>query len=160
LKTRSILFPDLQAGDSVRYVYRVTRLDDTWPGFSWEFAWTPAVRVELAERILDHPASLAVAVDVRQTEHRVEKRGDRVRHILSWSNKTMAEPEAGTTSAFDWGPHGTLSTLKSYAEIGDHYARPHSAAAQVTPEIEALARRIADGADGPRDAAHRLYDWV
>jgi transglutaminase-like putative cysteine protease len=160
LRTRSIVFPDLQAGDSIRYIYRLTRLDDTWPGFSWEFVWMPSVRVELAERILDHPSSLAVTVEARQTEHRVEQRGDRVRHILSWSNKTPADPEAGTTSPFDWGPRGTLSTLKSYAEIGDHYAPLHSDAARVTPEIEALAKRIADGSTDPREVAHRLYDWV
>jgi transglutaminase-like putative cysteine protease len=160
LRTRSIVFPDLQPGDAIRYIYRLTRLDDTWPGFSWEFVWLPSVKVELAERIVDHPSSLHVAVAARDTEHRVEKHGDRVRQILSWSNKTSTELEPGTTSSFDWGPRGALSTLRSYAEIGDYYAPLHADASRVTPEIEALARHIADGATDPRDVAHRLYDWV
>jgi len=160
LKTRSIVFPDLQAGDSIRYVYRKTRLDDTWPGFSWEFAWLPAVRVELAERIVDHPSSLAVEVAAHQSEHRVETHGERVRHIVSWSNKTPGEAEAGTTSPYDWGPRGAFSTFRGYAEIGDYYAGLHRDASRATPEIDALAIRIADGATNPRDVAKRLYDWV
>jgi transglutaminase-like putative cysteine protease len=160
LRTRSIVFPDLQAGDSIRYAYRVTRLNDTWPGFSWEFVWLPTVRVELAERIVDYPSSLPVDVAARQTEHRVETHGERIRHILSWSNRMPSEVETGTTSVYDWGARGTLSTFRSYAEIGEHYAGLHGDASRVTPEIEALANRIADGATEPRDVARRLYDWV
>ena len=161
LRTRSIVFPDLQAGDSIRYVYRLTRLDEAWPGFSWEFVWLPSVRVEHAERIVDHPASLAVAVEARQTEHQIEKRGDRVRQILSWSNnKTTTDVESGATSPFDWGPGGTFSTFRSYAEIGDHYARLHGEAARITPEIQELADRLAARTNDPSDVARRLYDWV
>jgi transglutaminase-like putative cysteine protease len=160
LRTRSIVFPDVEAGDAIHYVYRLTRFDHVWPGFFWEFAWQPAVRVELAERILDHPAAVRVAVEADRTAHRVETRGDRVRHVLSWSNRTPTDPEPGTTSSLDWGPHAVLSTYSSYAEIGELYARLHRDAAHVTPEIKALADTIAGETNDPRETARLLYDWV
>src|SRR5262249_17995274 len=61
LRTRSIVFPDVEAGDSIRYAYRITSFDRIWPGYSWDFYWRSSLRSERSQRILDHPSSMSVA---------------------------------------------------------------------------------------------------
>jgi len=160
LRTRSIVFPDLQAGDSIRYVYRLDTVELVWPGFSTAQYWLPALRVVLAEHIFDHPASMRVVDERHDTAYRIEEAGGRVRRIFSWSNPTRVDNEAGTTSPADWGPRYAITTLGSYAEVGDHYGRLHAASSAVSPEVTALAAKIVGETTDRKSQARLLYDWV
>jgi transglutaminase-like putative cysteine protease len=160
LRTRSIVFPDLEAGDSIRYVYRLTLFDQTWPGYSWDFYWRSSFRTERSERILDYPASMRLGVEQHGTDQRVETKGDRTRLVFSWSNRNTVSEEAGSTSPLDWGPRVAISAFASYADIGDHYGRLHAGAAQVTPDIAALAAQIVETTVDPTAQARLIYEWV
>ncbi len=160
LRTRSIVFPDLQAGDSIRYVYRLEKVEMTWPGFFIAQSWNSTSRAVLVEHIFDHPASMHVADERHGTDYRVEKMGERVRRIFSWTNPTRTDNEAGATSSLDWGPRYAITTLRSYAEIGDHYGRLHAASSGVSPEVAALAAEIVGSTADRRHQARLLYDWV
>ena len=160
LRTRSLVFPDLEAGDSIRYVYRLTSTDLTWPGFSWSAAWRTTTRTARSERVFDRPAGMALAEENHGLDYRVEADADRVRQTFSWRNDKPVVEEAGSTSPLDWAPRFAVSTFRSYAEIGDHYGRLHAAAAAVTPEIEALAAEIAGPATDRADEARRLFEWT
>jgi transglutaminase-like putative cysteine protease len=160
LRTRSIVFPDLQAGDSIRYAYRLDMVELTWPGFFTVQFWNPTLRVVLAEHVFDHPASMHVADERHGTGYRVEKAGDRVRRVFSWTNPTRVDNEAGATSPSDWGPRYAITTLRSYGEIGDHYGRLHAVSSAVSPEVAALAAEIVGSTADRRHQARLLYDWV
>jgi len=117
-RTKSIVFPDVAAGDSIRYVYRMGQFDPTWPGFSWTAMSRRSVRAKLAEYTFDYPAKLRVSSEVHGVQHRVESSADRVLEIFSWSNDKVVPFEAGSTAELDWSDRFSISTFASYAEIG------------------------------------------
>ena len=159
-RTRSIVFPDVEAGDSIRYVYRLTKFDFTWPGFSWSLPLNPSARTVRSEIIIDHPAAMRLADEHHGIGYRVENSGDRVRRVFSWTNRAVVGEEVGATSRLDWGPRFAISTYGSYAEIGDHYGERHARSSVVTPDIAALAAEIVGSATDRRTQARLLYDWT
>lgn len=159
-RTRSIVFPNVEAGDSIRYVYRLTTTGLTWPGFSWSPFWRDSARTILSERIFERPAGMPLGVEQHGGDYRTERVGERVRQIFSWRNQKSAPDEAGSTSPADWGPRFVVSTFKSYAEIGDHYANLHATAAAVTPDVAALAAEIVGSTADRAMQARLLFGWV
>jgi transglutaminase-like putative cysteine protease len=159
-RTRSIVFPNVEAGDSVRFAYRLTTFDLTWPGYSRSFVWQTAYRAKLSERIFERPAATPLAVEYHGIDYRTEQTGERVRQIFSWRNEKSVPAEAGSTAPADWGPRVAVSTFKSYAEIGDHYATLHAAASAVTPEVTTLAAEIVGSTADRAQQARLLFGWV
>jgi transglutaminase-like putative cysteine protease len=159
-RTKSVVFPDVAAGDSIRYVYRLKRFSSTWPGFSWTVPLRTTSRVKAAEMTVESPATLPLLVEQHGVQARTENAGDRVRHIFSWSNDKEVPAEAGATSDYDWSDRFSVSTFKSYAEIGDHYGRLHATAAAVTPAVTELAAQIVGVAADRPTQARLLAEWV
>jgi transglutaminase-like putative cysteine protease len=160
VRTRSIVFPDVEAGDSIRYVYRLTKSGHSWPGFAWNLSWTTSARTVLSERIFDHPASMRLNHEHHHVDYRKETAGERVREMFSFTNRTATADEAGEISSFDWGPRFAISSHGSYAEIAEYFGRLHADAAAVTPDIAELANQIVGSASDRTVQARRLYDWV
>jgi len=159
-RTRSIVFPNVEAGDSIRFAYRLTTFDLTWPGYSRSIVWQTMHRAKLSERIFERPAAMPLAVEHHGIDYRTEPAGERVRQIFSWRNEKSVPAEVGSTSPADWGPRVAVSTFKSYAEIGDHYATLHAAASAVTPEVSALAAEIVGSTTDRTQQARVLFGWV
>lgn len=159
-RSKSVIFPDMSAGDSIRYVYRLKRFSSTWPGFSWTVPLRNSVRVTAAEMTIDRPATLPLRFEHHGVQHRTEESGQQVREVFSWSNDKNVPPEPGSTSDYDWSDRFSVSTFASYAEIGDRYGRLHAAAAAVTPAVAELAAKIVGSAADRATQARLLSDWV
>ncbi len=159
-RTKSIVFPDVSAGDTVRYVYRLKHFASTWPGFSWAVPIRPSMRVKQAETVIEHAADLLVSEEHHGVDYRRETVGDRVRETFAWSNDKKVPDEPGATSDLDWSRRFAVSTFKSYAEIGDAYGRLHEMASKVTPAVAALAAKIVGTTTEPREQARLLSEWV
>jgi transglutaminase-like putative cysteine protease len=159
-RTKSIVFPDVGAGDTVRYVYRLKHFASTWPGFSWAVPIRPSMRVKQAETVIEHAASLPFTEEHHGVEYRRETVGDRVREVFAWSNDKKVPDEPGDTADLDWARRFAVSTFNSYAEIGDDYGRLHAMASKVTPAVSALAAKIVGTVTEPREQARLLAEWV
>lgn len=159
-RTKSIVFPDVAVGDSIRYVYRLKKFASFWPGFTWSLAPTRAVRAAASEYSFEYPSTLYVAADSHGLEHKVEKSDGRVRQVFRWSTEREVRSENGSTSPQDWADRFAISTFRSYQEIGDHYGRLHAAASAVTPRVTALAGEIVGASTDRRTQARLLYEWV
>lgn len=159
-RTKSVVFPDLAPGDSIRYAYRLKRFSSTWPGFSWTVPFRRGSRVKAAEMTIEAPATLPLLVEQHGVQARTEAAGDRVRHVFSWSNDKEVPAEPGATSDYDWSDRFSVSTFKSYAQIGDHYGRLHATAAAVTPAVAELAAQIVGAAADRPTQARLLAEWV
>ena len=83
-RTKSVVFPDVAAGDSIRYVYRLKRFSTSWPGFSWTAPLRTLARVKESEMTIDVPASLPLLVEHHgvQIPHGGRKRADSSRIFL------------------------------------------------------------------------------
>lgn len=160
IRTRSIVFPDVGAGDSIRYVYRLTTVSDLWPGVSWTMARQNASRTKFVERIFEYPSELGLNTEHHDVEYRVENLGDRVRKTFAWRNEKPEPAEVGTTASIDWSPRFSISTFKSHAEIGDHYGKLHVASAAVTPVVAELAKQIVGSVTDRATQARLLYAWA
>jgi transglutaminase-like putative cysteine protease len=159
-RTKSVIFPDVAAGDSVRYVYRLKRFSTSWPGFSWTAPLRSLARVKASEMTIDVPATLPLLTEHHGVGYRTESSGGRVRHIFSWSNDKAIASEPGATSDYDWSDRFSVSTFKSYAEIGDYYGKLHAASAAVTPAVMELAAKIVGTATDRAAQARLLSEWV
>jgi transglutaminase-like putative cysteine protease len=159
-RTKSIVFPDVSAGDTVRYVYRLKHFASTWPGFSWAVPIRPSMQVRHAETVIEHAANLPLAEEHHGVEYRRESVGDRIRETFAWSNDKKVLDEPGGTSDLDWARRFAVSTFKSYAEIGDDYGQLHALASKVTPAVSALAGKIVGTTTEPREQARLVSEWV
>ena len=159
-RTRSIVFADVEPGDSIRYVYRTVVHDGAWPKYSRTVAWPDSLRSKLAEWVFDHPEGMPFQVEQHGLSYREERAGGRIRRVFSWSNDKRIEPDGGSTSFVDWASRLSVSTFASYAEIGDTYGRLHATAAAVTPDVQALADEIVGSTADRRTQARLLYEWV
>jgi transglutaminase-like putative cysteine protease len=159
-RTKSIVFPDFGAGDTVRYVYRLKHFASTWPGFSWAVPVRPSMRIGKAETVIEHAASQPLAEEHHGVDHRREVVGDRVREIFAWTNDKKVPEEPGDTVSLDWARRFAVSTFSSYAEVGDAYGQLHEMASKVTPAVSALAAKIVGQVTEPREQARLLAEWV
>lgn len=157
-RTRSIVFPSVEAGDSIRYKYKLTKHEHTWPKFAWNHFWSSTAANAVSERIVEHPASMTMAVEHSDSDYRLERSGDLVRH--TWSRPKAVRFEGGAVSGFDYAPRFAISSYRSYAEIGEYYARLHNDAASPTAEVLALADRVAGALADKSEQARALYSWV
>lgn len=157
-RTRSLVFPGVEAGDSIRYKYKLTKHEHTWPKFSWNYFWNSTAADAVSERIVEHPDSMTMVVEHSDSDYRLELSGNLVRH--TWSRPKARRAESGAVSGFDYAPRFAISGYHSYAEIGEYYARLHNHAASPTAEVVALADQIAGVISDKSDQARALYSWV
>lgn len=156
-----LALPDFAAGDSARIHYRL-HAKPLLPGsFAIAFRPLPVVRQDLIEWRLDVPAGMRLQIDDKGlTRTRDEVSGGR--RLLAWQHSVAAvrEAEPMQTEARLSEPHLAISSFASWDAMSATYLplyRPQSAG---NPEIAALAQELTAGADGEREKARRLYDWV
>ena len=82
--------------------------------------------------------------------------------VTSFHGRTTgrSRPKPGATSDYDWSDRFSVSTFRSYAEIGDHYGKLHAASAAVTPAVTELAAKIVGPASDRATQARLLSEWV
>lgn len=162
LQTNSVVFPDVAVGDTVVFSYRLTDKEATFPGqFSFARAFSKFSVLEDGSITLTAPDSLPLQVLAREVEGgKTAGAAGENRWEWHYRNTSLAQPESGAVSAFDYGPLVVATTFKDYAAIAAAYeSRAHDKAA-VTPRIHELAESLTKGAATPRDKAKALYEWV
>lgn len=162
--TLTVVFPELEVGDTTVFAYRLTAREPMFPGqFSMVQSYSPAAYYGQVRVTMDLPESLPVRWQSWQIEQSPERVAQGRRHLaFSWRNHAPVKPEAlrDTTYKVERYPGFILSTFTSYAQIAQVYGDKADAKAAVTPRIQALADTIAGDAKEPREVARRLYEWV
>lgn len=160
----TVVFPDVEAGDTVVFAYRLTA---TQPMFPHEFSTSEAFSTNVAfddlNIVFDFPESLAVRYDARQLKQ-VKDEIKNGRKTVAWhyENPRPLKDKRKDYSVYDLDrfPGVAFSTFKNYEEIATVYgvrARPRAA---VTPRVQKLADEIVKDATEPRAIARSLYDWT
>jgi transglutaminase-like putative cysteine protease len=159
-KTTTVLFPRLQPGSRTHIVWRFSQNVPTLMGFNAVnqnlFDWDTG----RDETDIDIPATIPLQWASRGSFKVQDTTSDGVRHIVAYIENTAArQDEPASVSRADFMPRFLATTLPGPEEIGDRIYRASEGRDTVTPEIAALAARIAGDKTG-LDAARAIHAWV
>ena len=138
-RVRTIVFPDVQAGDTVHYVLLRRARRALFPG-AYEATLTggPQANVAAADIAITLPVAMRLAVAASGlAEDAPVPEGDRVRPALA--------PGGGVDGSDDGEVRLRVSTFASYAALGDAFAARALPAAEPSDAIGALADRLTAG---------------
>lgn len=159
-QTITALFPQVRAGSRLHVRWRVTQREPAMLGFN---VWTEPpmeVPIGVATVEIQAPADMPLHWRARGGFEVVDTVADGVRHVEARIADTRAVlPERNQVASRDFRPLFLATSLGSLEELGALYHRRSAVMAAVTPEIEALARRVAGDRTG-LDAAAAVYQWI
>lgn len=162
IKTTVIVFPQLEAGDSIQLRSRVTRKRASLPGvFSTTEVFSGDIRYGDVAISVDAPATLGLQVENvgLQTAAPVVANGRRVQR-WTYANDTIERTEEDSVDQVMYRPRLLVSSLTDYAALARASQARFDGKATVTPAIAAMSRQIVNDAKTPLEKAQRIHEWV
>ncbi len=162
-KTKTLIFPDIEVGDTLVYSYRVNRIDKRYPGHIFFNATLPqSIPYDTYRLTVDAPKALALRTRIRGDGLSYESvdAGDDVRHVFSYRPKIWTPDERGAVSFVDRDPQLVITSFKDEVELGANYWSSMKDKDVVTPEIQALADEITKDVGDKRAQAEAIDRWV
>jgi transglutaminase-like putative cysteine protease len=162
--TMTVVFPDVEVGDSVALHYRLTAKEPIFPNqFSIDEEFHKNTAYDDLQIKINAPASLKLTYAARELKEESNKVVNN-RHIIVWSWKNVT-PEVSrrwdySVYNYDDNPGLLVSTFNSYNEIALAYGARAIPKASVTDRINKLADEIVKDKKTNDEIAHSLYDWV
>lgn len=164
ITTMTLVFPNLEVGDTIAIDYRVTAKEAIFPNqfsvaenFHKSFAYDD-LRIKI-----NAPAGLKLNYEARELK---EENNSIVngRHVMvfSWKNIVPIITRRRDFSVYNYedNPGLLVSTFATYNEIASAYGSRAIPKAVVTNRIKILADEIAKGQESKENVARSLYDWV
>jgi transglutaminase-like putative cysteine protease len=162
-KVRTLIFPDIEVGDTLIYTSRASWIDKRFPGhFNFRTVFSRSVPYDTYDITVDAPGSLALRAHVKGDglAHEMTEAGEDRRHKFSYRPNGWRLEEPGAVSAWDRDPQLALTTFKDVSELGVSYWSSMQGKDAVTPEIQALADEITKGIEDKREQAAAIDRWV
>lgn len=158
--TTTLLYPQVHEGSRTHIVWRLTQTTPALLGFNAELAVPLEMPMDDARVTIVAPADLPLQWRQRGGFAVTDRRQGEVRTIEARIADTHAEEaERAMVDPSDFVPLFLATTLPDLRSIGALYYRQSRDKAVVTPEIAALAHRVAGDRTGLA-AARAVYDWV
>jgi len=160
-KAISIVYPDVDAGDTVVYRSRRRATKSPFTGHFFRNWLIPrSASYEVFRVTVDFPTGLDLKATVRGpgVTKAVEENGRRL--VFTYKPGEWAPEDSGAVSAWDREPAIFVSTFSSYEEVAAGYRALDAGKAVVTPEIKALAETITQGIPERRQQAEAITNWV
>jgi hypothetical protein len=155
-----IVYPDVQPGDRMVYDGTITG-KATFPGqFTFDRLMAPIATVENESVAVTAPKSMPLYTDTQQLSLQKKEDADTVTYSVTYSNANSVADDTNPISRFDRVARFSVSTFKSYADLGRAFAAVALPKIQLTPNIQSRADSIVAGTSAKRDQAQKLYDWV
>ena len=162
-KVKTLIFPDVEVGDTLVYVTQVNRIDKRFPGhFNHQQVFSRSVPYETSQLTVDAPRSLGLSVHVRGDglAHETIDAGEDRRHKFSYRPKAWSLEEPGAVSIWDRDPQLVITTFKDVSELGASYWSSMKDQEAVDAGIQALAEEITKGIGDRRAQAVAIDRWV
>ena len=162
-KVKTLIFPDVEVGDTLVYVLSVKRIDKRFPGpFSFQAVLARSVPYDTYRLTVDVPQSLGLRVHVKGDglAYEMNEAGEDRRHMFSYRPTGWRPEEPGAISSWDRDPQLVISTFKDMSELGASYWSSMKDKDVVAPEIQALADEITKGIEDKRAQAVAIDRWV
>jgi transglutaminase-like putative cysteine protease len=162
-KLRTVIFPDVEVGDTIVMVTLRTWISGVYPGhFTDQYLFSRGFSIADSTVRIAAPKDLALKVAVQGPglDHQVAEEAGTTRHTIVYHSQPRIPAEIGATSPMDRDPQIWISTFKNFEEEGQSYWQAAGPQAQVTPEIQTLADTITKGLDDRRAQAVAIDRWV
>ncbi|RCS21638.1 DUF3857 domain-containing protein [Phyllobacterium salinisoli] len=161
-KQKTIIFPDIEVGDSVHYRVRKIQREPNFPGhFEYTDSFSPEERVLSYKLILQAPRSLELRSAVRALKEvrTTAANGDK---LWSWTFTQLdVRPlDYGKADVFVSSPHVLITSFPDWNTIAQAYRSRADDKVAITPEIQALADELTKGVSDRREQTKRIYNWV
>ncbi len=161
----SVVYPDLEVGDSVGMRYRFTEKEPMFPGqFSKALTFSPYTVYEDAHVTLTLPSSMKLLSQANFLETLPAATADTTQ-TLQWHYKQLKprkwdEEQDSGIWRIDEYPSLLLSTFPNYEALASAYGARALPKAVPTPRIRELAQQIVGTETTPRTRARLVYEWV
>ena len=162
-KVKTLIFPDIEVGDTLVYVSKADRIDRRFPGtFTFQAVFSRSVPYDTSRLTIDASKSLGLRIHVNGdgVTHETVEAGEQRRHLFSYSPKRWELEEPGAVSVSDREPKLVITTFKDLTELGASYWTSMQDRDVAAPEISSLAGEITKGIEGKRAQAEAIDHWV
>ena len=162
--TLTVVFPEVEVGDTVAISYRLTAREPIFPNhFSATESFYKTYAYDDLKIKIDAPKSLKLNYAIRDLdEEKNTIENDRRIIIWSWknSNPVINNRQDYSVYNYDEDPGYIISTFESHKEIALAYGSRAIPKAVVTERIIKLADEITKNKNIQDEVVHSLYDWV
>jgi hypothetical protein len=156
-----VIFPDVQAGDSLVFTTRLIDKQVVLPGhFTLSHYFAKSVPVDETTYSITVPRTMRMNTGSADMTKDVSRGGDAVTYRWGFSNPTPQKISTPLVTDPDAGPHFLLSSFKDYDEFGSAYAALIREKIAVTPEIQKQADLITSGISDRKEQARAIYNWI
>lgn len=165
-KVKLLIYPKVQVGSVLHYKYKSHQHTADFPGhFSWARHFSPFYVWSDVEVNLTHDPAIDLKFSVKGATGGPQPllAGDvpgTLRYHYRFKQDQFSTPETGVVSLLDFAPHISVSSFKTYGDVGHAYHVRAQPKTTVTPTIKALAESLTEQDKTPADKARRLYNWV
>lgn len=162
-KVKTIIFPDLQIGDSIVYTTRLVTRERMFPGqFYTQEVFSRAQPFKDIAITLEAPSGLKLFIEKNGTGITQEEASSGDKRVLrfTYTAQSWVQEVPGSVSVLDREPRIFISTFPDYASVGRAYWASAADKTAQTPEIKALAEEITKGVDGRLAQARAIDNWV
>jgi hypothetical protein len=163
VKERTLIFPDVQVGDTLVMTNRTETRQGLFPGqLIYERVFARSLPIADARIVIEAPRDLGLHVGTTGLglTDRVEDDGAIRRHIVTLAPQPYQPEEVRAVAPVDRDPTLLISTFSSYEELGRAYAAAALPKITVTPEISALADQITSGITDRKQQAAAIDAWM
>lgn len=159
----SVVFADVDVGDTVVFSYKITQTEGLFPGhFNQSGFFSRSFPYDDVKITFDLPEGFAARYVQHDMKEKVVEKNGRKILSLSFSNSHPFEDKRRNYSV--WNPESQpgyiIATFKSFKQIAETYGERATPKAKVTPKVTKLADEIVGKVKDKREQARLLYEWV
>jgi transglutaminase-like putative cysteine protease len=160
----SVVFPDMEVGDTMHVKYRIAAKEAMFPGqFSLALGFSPFGYYEDTRITVRMPKDMPAKSEAHFFQAaKPQAQGDK--SVLEWRYRNVqprrpTEEDEGVWKQ-DEVPSVLVSTFPTHEAIAKAYGDRALPKAQPTPRIREIVRTALAGEARPREQARLLYEWV
>ncbi len=159
-KVKTIIFPDLEVGDTLVYRTHSRDIDKRFRGhLSLSYTLPRAVPYASFRLTVELPPELRIKVAVRGgITETSEASSNGKRLVFSYSAPFQEPDEANAVSWLDRDPEIVMTDFADYQQLGESYWASIRGKAAVSQEIHALADEITEGIQGKKAQAEAISE--
>ncbi|MCE2932421.1 MAG: DUF3857 domain-containing protein [Hyphomicrobiales bacterium] len=161
MKTTTVIFPDVAAGDTVEAVVeQESRRPYFANGAEGRWVFPRFFRVANATITVKAPVESPLHVEARGFASEARQDGGQRLHIFRYQPAPYGAVQTDAVDLQDYEPALFVSTFPDWHAVARTFWDEGASKSDPTPEIAALARKITAGLSGPREKTEAIFHWV